>query len=65
MEGGSGEGESREEVSVEYANISGSHNNTPSEESSTVESMPIEPLKPYQTQYEELYKVYRGWSRVW
>lgn len=59
MEGGSGEGESREEVSVEYANISGSHNNTLSEESSTVESMPIEPLKPYQTQYEELYKVYR------
>lgn len=40
-------------------NIGGSHSETQPEESAEVEIMPIEPLKPYQTQYEELYKVYR------
>ena len=36
-------------------NIGESHSETQPEESAEVETMPIEPLKPYQTQYEELF----------
>lgn len=59
MEGGSGEEESKEDPPIVEGNIGGSHSETQPQESAEVETMPIEPLKPYQTQYEELYKVYR------
>lgn len=55
MEGGLEEEESREDTLVVEENIGGSYNESQPE----VETIPIEPLKPYQTQYEELYKVYR------
>lgn len=59
MEGGSGEEESKEDPPIVEGNIGGSHSEMQPKESAEVETMPIEPLKPYQTQYEELYKVYR------
>ncbi|MFG6367485.1 MAG: S1C family serine protease [Lachnospiraceae bacterium] len=59
MEGGSEQEESGKGVSMQEGNISGSHSEAQQEAPMTEETIPIEPLKPYQTQYEELYKVYR------
>jgi len=59
IEGGAGEEESRQDTLIAEGNIDKNSSEAQSEESAEVETIPIEPLKPYQTQYEELYKVYR------
>lgn len=59
IEGGAGEEESRQDTLIAEENIDKNSSEAQLEESAEVETIPIEPLKPYQTQYEELYKVYR------
>lgn len=59
-EGGSREDDIIEGDSIEKEeNLDKSQSQERQEEPSAEETMPLEPLKPYQTQYEELYKVYR------
>lgn len=58
LDGTGMDGESQQEDASGKVDIEGTVAGDPAEDPQ--ESEPVEPLKPYQTQYDELYKIYNG-----